>query len=129
MSHHQPFTRVRAGPDGVVDVGNLLSATAQIRQQRGIDAWFWGHEHRLFTYGARAGIHYATCMGHGAVLEDPAACDITGPGEAEFRATFRDKDGDEWRMPGFTVIDLDGPAATIRYLDMDGNPWRQPDNL
>ncbi len=129
LSHHQPFTRLRAGAGGVVDVGNLLAATAPIRRARGIDAWFWGHEHRLFTYAARAGVQYPTCMGHGAVLEEPAASGIAGPGEAEFRATFRDEDGDEWRMPGFTVVDLDGPAATVRYLDMNGGLWRAPDNL
>lgn len=126
LSHHQPFTDHEDGA-GVVDVGNLLAATASLREDPGIDAWFWGHEHRLVTYGSRSGIGYATCMGHGAVLEEPArATARPASGEAEFRATFHDADGDEWRMPGFAVVDLDGPSATVRYLDMNGQPWDAP---
>ena len=128
LTHHQPFTRHATGEAGVVEVGNLLAVTEHLRGTRGIDAWFWGHEHRLFAYGARSGIRYATCMGHGAVLEELGA-EVAGPGEAEFRETFRDTDGDVWRTPGFTVVDLDGAAATVSYVDMDGTRWREPDGL
>lgn len=129
LTHHQPFSRQRAGSDGVDVGGNLLAATADLRAGRGIDAWFWGHEHRLFTYGARSGIGYAVCMGHGAVLDPPPGPEIAGPGEAEFRATFADDRDVVWRTAGFTVVDLDGPSATVRYLDMAGQAWRQPDVL
>jgi hypothetical protein len=128
LSHHQPFTDRKDGA-GVVKVGNLLKATDPLHQGSGIDAWFWGHEHRLITYRGRFGVHYAACMGHGAVLEEPAKTAPTGEGEAEFPATFTDTDGDEWRMPGFAVIDLNGPAAKVRYIDMDGHPWQTPDIL
>jgi hypothetical protein len=128
LSHHQPFTREKAGADGIVRIGNLLEATSALREGRGIDAWLWGHEHRLFTYGGRSGIGYGVCMGHGAVLEEPGP-DVAGDGEAEFRATFRDTDGDVWRMPGFAVVDLDGPSARVTYVDMDGHVWREPDTV
>jgi hypothetical protein len=128
LSHHQPFTDRDDGA-GVVEVGNLLEATAPLRQGRDIDAWFWGHEHRLITYRDRFGVHYGACMGHGAVLEEPAKAPAAGAGEDEFRATFTDDDGDEWRMPGFAVVDLDGPTATVRYIDMNGDPWQAPDIL
>jgi len=129
LTHHHPFTRTAAGDAGVADAGNLLSATGTLRSGRGIDAWFWGHEHRLYAYGKRSGIGYATCMGHGAVLHEPAGEDVAGPGEAEFRTTFTDDRGEVWRMPGFTVVDLDGPRASVRYVDMTGQPWRAPDDL
>jgi hypothetical protein len=128
LSHHQPFTDRDDGA-GVIEVGNLLEATSPLRKERDIDAWFWGHEHRLITYRARFGVHYGACMGHGAVLEEPAKAAATGSGEAEFRATFTDPDGDKWRMPGFAVVDLDGPTANVRYIDMNGDPWRAPDTL
>jgi hypothetical protein len=128
LSHHQPFTDRDDGA-GVIAVGNLLEATSPLRKERDIDAWFWGHEHRLITYRTRDGIDYAACMGHGAVLEEPAKAAATGAGEAEFSATFIDSDGDEWRMPGFAVVDLAGPTATVRYIDMNGDPWRAPDVL
>jgi 3',5'-cyclic AMP phosphodiesterase CpdA len=123
MTHHQPFTQ-RGG--AIVDSGNLLSVTAALRVERAIDAWFWGHEHKLIAYAARSGVGYGVCMGHGAVLEAPATAPPAA-GAAEYPATFRDADGDEWRMPGFTVVDLDGPRATVRYLDMHGAEWRAPD--
>lgn len=65
----------------------------------------WVAEHHFMSYGicpsaitpgevkatcngaSAAGSPPASCMGHGAVLEEPAASDITGPREAEFRAT------------------------------------------
>lgn len=128
LSHHQPFTDRENGA-GIVPTGNLLDMTGPLRADRGIDAWFWGHEHRLITFGARNGIRYATCMGHGAVLEEPVKTAPTGEGEAEFLATFTDSDGDRWRMPGFAVVDLAGPSATVRYLNMFGEPWREPDKL
>jgi hypothetical protein len=128
LSHHQPFTD-RDDGEGVVPIGNLLEATSPLRKGRDIDAWFWGHEHRLITYRTRAGIRYGVCMGHGAVLEEPAKAVATGAGEAEFGATFTDSDGDEWRMPGFAVVDLDGPTATVCYVDMNGDRWRAPDIL
>lgn len=73
----------------------------------------WVAEHHFMSYGicpsaitpgevkatcngaSAAGSPPVSCMGHGAVLEEPAASDITGPREAEFRATFHDKEGDE----------------------------------
>ena len=123
MSHHPPFTQ-KCG--AVVDSGNLLAATATLRAQRDLDAWFWGHEHKLVAYAPRSGVRYGVCMGHGAVLQAPAAVP-SAPGATEFAATFRDGDGDEWRMPGFAVVDLDGLSATVRYLDMNGEQWRSPD--
>ncbi|MDT7584577.1 MAG: hypothetical protein QOE32_2127, partial [Pseudonocardiales bacterium] len=27
------------------------------------------------------------------------------------------------------VVDLAGPTATVRYIDMNGDPWRAPDVL
>jgi hypothetical protein len=131
MSHHQPFTDRDDGA-GVVPVGNLLEATREVRSRRGIDAWFWGHEHRLVTFGERHAVRYTACMGHGAVLEEPvtaAKAAQRGPGEAEFEATFTDSDGDRWRMPGFAVVDLDGPRATVSYIDQNGEAWRAPDTV
>lgn len=45
-----------------------------------------------------------------------------GAAEAEFDATFTDSDGDAWRMPGFAVVDLVRPTATVRYIDMMATP-------
>ena len=99
--------------------GNLLKRTRALRDAGRITGWFWGHEHKLITYGAHAGIGYATCMGHGAILEVPAV----HPHPGEFDGKFTDPDGPTWRMPGFAVIDLDGATMRVRYQDKNGQTW------
>ena len=64
-------------------------------------------------------------MGHGAILETPAE----HPHPGEFEATFTDPEDLTWRMPGFAVLDLDGPTIRVRYVDKDGHPWRPDDVL
>ena len=122
FSHHQPFTWF----DGEIESrGNLLDRTGGLRRAGRITGWFWGHEHKLIAYGAHADIGYATCMGHGAILEAPAQ----KPHPGEFDGRFTDPEGLTWRMPGFTVLDLDGPTMRVRYLDKAGRPWRADDVL
>ena len=122
FSHHQPITY---GEHGVESEGNLLDRTRALRDAGQVAGWFWGHEHKLIAYGAHDGIGYATCMGHGAILEAPAE----HPHPGEFDATFTDPDGLSWRMPGFAVLDLDGPTIRVRYIDKAGCPWRPDDVL
>ena len=120
FSHHQPITH---GEHGVEPIGNLLARTRALRDAGRLTGWLWGHEHKLIAYGAHSGIGYATCMGHGAILETPPE----HPHPGEFDATFTDPEGLNWRMPGFAVLDLDGPAMRVRYVDKDGHAWRPDD--
>jgi len=122
FSHHQPFTY---GDDGIEPRGNLLDRTRPLREAGRIAGWFWGHEHKLIAYGAHADIGYASCMGHGAILEAPAQ----RPHPGEFDAQFTDPEGVRWRMPGFAVLDLDGPTMRVCYLDKTGQRWRPRDAL
>ncbi|MCD2196794.1 metallophosphoesterase [Actinomycetospora endophytica] len=122
FSHHQPITW---GDHGVEPIGNLLDRTRALRQAGRLTGWLWGHEHKLIAYGDHSGIGYATCMGHGAILETPPE----HPHPGEFDATFTDPEGLTWRMPGFAVLDLDGPTMRVRYLDKNGRTWRPEDVL
>jgi hypothetical protein len=122
FSHHQPFTY---HDDAIEPVGNLLDRTRALRRAGRITAWLWGHEHKLIAYGAHDDVGYATCMGHGAILEAPPE----HPHPGEFDATFTDAENLTWRMPGFAVLDLDGPTMTVRYLDKTGRQWRAADTL
>ncbi|MDP9135876.1 MAG: hypothetical protein M3N56_13750, partial [Actinomycetota bacterium] len=126
LSHHQPFTRARAGSDGIETVGNLLEQTAELRSGAGLKAWIWGHEHRCMTYGARDGIEYPACVGHGAI-PSPAQASLAEPPEWELTATYTDGDGDEWRRSGFAVIDFQPDSFTVRYLDHQGEESKPPD--
>jgi len=120
LSHHQPFTRARAGSGGIDTVGNLLEQTADLRSGSGLKAWFWGHEHRCMTYGARDGIEYPACVGHGAI-PSPAEASRAEPPEWELTDTYTDGDGDEWRLSGFAVLDFQPDAFTVRYIDHHGD--------
>lgn len=122
FSHHQPITH---DDDGIRPEGNLLDRTRTLRDAGRITGWFWGHQHKLIAYGTHSGIGYGTCMGHGAILETPAE----HPHPGEFTATFTDPEGLTWRMPGFAVLDVDGPTMRVRYLDKDGRTWRPDDVL
>jgi hypothetical protein len=59
-SHHQPFSALDAqGP-------NLQSALGTLLDAQRIEAWFWGHEHRLVVYEPHSkwGVK-GRCIGHG----------------------------------------------------------------
>ncbi|HZZ45916.1 MAG TPA: metallophosphoesterase [Pseudonocardia sp.] len=90
LSHHQPFSRESAegSADGLRNVGNLMDATSAIRSTRGIEAWFWGHEHKLITYAPRGGIGYPVCMGHGA-MPQPQTPAIDAPANGSTARPFR----------------------------------------
>ena len=124
FTHHQPFAVDDSGGEPEPR-GNLLDRTSTLRGSGRLTAWFWGHEHKLIAYGARHGIGYATCMGHGAILEAPA----THPIDGEFLGEFTDPGGTSWRMPGFTVLDLDGPRIRVHYVDKKGQRCAPDDVL
>ncbi len=121
LSHHQPFSAYENN-DGAKD---LVQALAPVLNQDPplIDAWFWGHEHRCVVYGKHMGIRSPRCVGHGGVpvYQKHTAEDPFPPGvEWEFRGRFKDN-GLQWAKFGFAVLDLDGPAICIRYVDESGN--------
>ena len=132
-SHHQPFSSLDdQGPNLQAALGTLLDA------QR-IEAWFWGHEHRLVVYEPHS--KWAVkgrCIGHGGF-----------PG---FRDTDVGAKGDvyEWihlkqRPHAPEAMLLDGPNFWVTeapeqygphgyvFLEFDGvkawETYRTPDNI
>jgi hypothetical protein len=73
LSHHQLFSAF--SPIGPADADgkrsavnpNLLKAFKQMTEEKGVAAWFWGHEHTLSVYKSFAGLERGRCLGHGAV--------------------------------------------------------------
>ena len=78
------------------------------------------------TYGARDGIEYPACVGHGAIPAE-AKPSLAEPPEWELTQSYTDRDGDEWRMSGFAVLDFTPDAFTVRYLDHHGELSRPPE--
>ncbi|KIZ40665.1 MULTISPECIES: metallophosphoesterase [Rhodopseudomonas] len=73
LSHHQLFSGF--SPIGPADAQGkrsavnprLLKAFQRMTQNKGVAAWFWGHEHTLSIYNPFAGLERGRCLGHGAV--------------------------------------------------------------
>jgi hypothetical protein len=149
LSHHQLYSayddhRVAFGPDRS-DTTPLQDELKPVLDEREIDAWFWGHEHDCLAYEhGFGGVGAARAVGHGAVptpVRHTAATPLGGghppfvvrpdPYEgapAALRALaweYRDVQDDAPLMcrRGFAVLDLDGPALTVRYVDEDGGVW------
>lgn len=133
LSHHQPFSRVKAHPAPLDKERELLRETYAIRRDHVLDAWFWGHEHRCVTFRRPPeipGLAYGACIGHGAVPQPIVEESLVGPGEWEMTDTVVDSDGDLWRMCGFAVLDFspDGPP-TVTYVTQHGDVVRGPESL
>jgi Calcineurin-like phosphoesterase len=119
LSHHQLFS---AYQDGMPKLRSKL--TPLLEREGGVDAWFWGHEHRCLRYEkSHEHVQYACCIGNGGVPEymprdenDP----IKPPGAWELRKRKR-KLLQPWGAFAFVVLDFKGEEVTARYIDEDGD--------
>jgi hypothetical protein len=117
LSHHQLFSAYSH------DTKGLGEKLAPVLQDGGVDAWFWGHEHRCVLYEPSRGVKYARCVGHGGVPEYMPRTDADPykrPAAWEFRGR-KPKLGQPWNTFGFAVLDFDGSDVQVRYIDEDGN--------
>jgi hypothetical protein len=117
LSHHQPFSVYgHAGPILEEKLGPVLGGP-------GVDAWFWGHEHRCMTFADHAGVRFGRCIGHGGVpvyMWHDEQDRVPSPGLSEYRPFIR-TGLERWARMGFAVVDLDGPALDVHYVDELGN--------
>ena len=70
LSHHQPFSAfAQIGPQADRSPVNpwLMGSHARLLQAGRIDAWFWGHEHRLKLYAPYLGVTAGRNIGYGAI--------------------------------------------------------------
>jgi len=116
LSHHQPFSAYEPG------AGVLRQKIAPVLETNRIDAWFWGHEHRCLVYEPHMKIGFSSCVGHGGIPEYLIAREGT-PYREPLRYDYRRRYGngpEPWDTFGFAVLDLDGDAMSIRYIDEHG---------
>ena len=119
LSHHPLFSVYDPKCVGK-EMGKKLRKTLQSKRVRG---WFWGHEHRCMLYDDYLDVPFARCVGNGGVpvymthnVDDP----YPAPGNYEYRGWI-DKGLEPWALMGFAVLDFDGPAINIRYVNEYGN--------
>jgi hypothetical protein len=117
LSHHQLFS-----DSG--EQGPKLEARLHDVLERGVKAWFWGHEHRCVLYKPHEQVEFARCIGHGGVpvyQHHTDADPLIDPAAYEFRGSLPGDVVAPWARFGFAVLDFDGPKIAVRYIDEEGN--------
>jgi len=110
LSHHQFYTTHADRDDQARAEGNLPEKLQPAFDAGGIDAWFWGHEHRCQTFAPRTEVRYSACIGHGAMPE------AVGGGTPEAGEWEFDEGGAEWRWCGLAVLDFREEAVEVKYI-------------
>jgi hypothetical protein len=117
LTHHQPFSSFE--PVTAPILAKLQAAFAV----RKIDAWLWGHEHRAIVYERNdAGyLDFGACIGHGGVPVVMQGVEIADHPEVTWALTeSEDQDGNPWGLHGFAILDFNGPALAIKFVDHNG---------
>ena len=124
LSHHQPFSAWEG------ESPRLLEALQPVLHgPREIAAWFWGHEHRCAIYAPHFNVRYPSLIGHGGVPVYASSKEPKGP-----KVLFHDRRSfphllEKYAYLGFAVLDLDGPNATVAYIDENGKKIREGDTF
>ncbi len=119
LTHHQHASSHHHGALG----GNLPKQLKPlIDGPRGIDAWFWGHEHICERFpNQQKAVRYGACVGHGSIPQALGNAS-SKQGGWEYDQGYPGQRGAKWRWCGFAVLDLkaNGEIA-VRYLAEDGS--------
>jgi hypothetical protein len=92
-----------------------------------VEAWFWGHEHKLVIYERAKGVK-GRCIGHGGIpyLIPPEQ----GEREEfpiEFIHTRGRPDHPDRGVNGFALLTLNGKELHVEYVDQDGKTAHKED--
>ncbi|HEY4594562.1 MAG TPA: metallophosphoesterase, partial [Thermoanaerobaculia bacterium] len=116
LSHHQIFSAYDRGNSLLSQKIDPVLATGRVR------SWLWGHEHRCVFYSSYQGVESARCIGHGGVpvyMPHAESDPYPAPAFYEYRDAL-EKGFERWALFGFAVLDFDGSAVDIRYIDENG---------
>ncbi len=149
LSHHQLFSAYDEAATKDSPIRTKLQPTLT---GRGVDAWFWGHEHDCLAYDEFEGVRAARVIGHGAVPElvhtDPPGKPVPGapdfvvkptpPARASSTPALRavnweyrgyregdDDPGEHWAKHGFAVVDIVGDTLQVSHVDDDGHVYME----
>jgi predicted phosphodiesterase len=119
LSHHPLWSDY--GPEVGEDLRNQIGPILA-DEQRHIDAWFWGHEHRCAVFKPRNPVDFTSCVGHGGIPSYLTAAE-SDPYPPNVKYEYRKQHGrgwQPWNTFGFAVLDLDGRNMHVRYIDESG---------
>ena len=121
LSHHQPFSAfAQIGPQTPRSPvnPNLMGSYQRLSQAGRIDAWFWGHEHRLRIYAPYHGIAAGRNIGYGAVPVQAVPNPAPLPGLLDpprLAADIRLDVVDGADTHGFALLEVGGDAFVASY--------------
>jgi hypothetical protein len=101
----------------------MLSKLGPAFEVRKIDAWLWGHEHRAIVYERDDApyLDFGACIGHGGVPVLMEGVEIADHPEVKWALkASENQNGDKWGLHGFAILDFDGPAMHIKFVDQHG---------
>jgi hypothetical protein len=119
LTHHQPFSSFEQV------TAPMLAKLQPAFEVRKIDAWLWGHEHRAIVYERNDApyLDFGACIGHGGVPVVMEGVEIADHPEVKWALKeSEDQDGNPWGLHGFAILDFDGPALYIKFVDQHGQP-------
>ena len=109
-----------------------MASYARLAEAERIDAWFWGHEHRLRLYAPYRGISAGRNIGYGAVPVTASAYPLTPlatlPDPPRLATEIKLDVVDGADTHGFALLDLGGPGIEASYWALtrpDGPIWRE----
>jgi 3',5'-cyclic AMP phosphodiesterase CpdA len=120
LTHHQLLSVYDQVP------GRLRARLGPTLREHPADAWFWGHEHRCLLYAPDPLVRWPRCIGHGGIpmLVPPPNAPLPAGVEYEYRqATVLGPD--RWGLFGFAVLDFQGSAVLVRYVNERGEVHHQ----
>jgi hypothetical protein len=112
LSHHQLFSPYEGGSE---DLRKKLQ-DYRILEDKLVDCWFWGHEHRCALYQPQDNIRYPRLLGHGGVpvwaeLKEPPA-GVTYQYQEWLASGF-----EKFARFGFAILDFCESKIKVRYIN------------
>ncbi len=124
LSHHQPFSAFQPEHDnasGLRDDISKLYEAAGANRPGIICGWFFGHEHKCTIYDDSFSDYKARLIGHGCIPH--SIPDLPEDPPIPFTSMNRTPkpDGSGFAISGFALLELNGPAMNITYINEDGS--------
>lgn len=122
LSHHQPISAFDT-LDGTGHNPRLTDPFANFQDR--IALWLWGHEHNMVIFDEDATVRRGRCIGCGAIPVfkdlDPYK-QVTAVKQGAPRLSLLDGVDPPMFAHGYAVMTLDGPEATVQYIDAQRGP-------
>lgn len=124
LSHHQPFSAFQPEHDNASrlrdDISKLYEGAGANRPGI-IYGWLFGHEHKCTIYDDSFSDYKARLIGHGSIPHSIPEPPADPPIPFKVMNLTAKPDGSGFAISGFALLELNGPAMNISYINEDGS--------